>query len=79
VEVEIKNVPPFLVILVRKRGFKLAINSNKKPTHTGHYLHFKYDRPHDVKKGVVCSLVCNAKVICEDQKDFKKEIPRDAN
>lgn len=73
-EVEVNNALPFLDVLVMKQGPKLTTKVYRKPTHTGRYLHFKSNHPHHVKRGVVHSLVNRAKVICQDQKDFSKEI-----
>jgi hypothetical protein len=73
-EVEVNDTLPFLDILVMKRGPKLAMNVYRKPTHTGHYLHFKSNHSHHAKRGVIHSLISRAKVICQDQKDFNKEI-----
>jgi hypothetical protein len=57
-----------------KRGPNLAMKVYRKPTHTGRYLHFKSNHPHHVKRGVAQSLVSRAKVICQDRKDFNREI-----
>jgi hypothetical protein len=65
---------PFLEVSVMKKYPKLAIKVYRKPTHTGPYLHFKSNHPHHVNTGVVLSLISRAKVICQDQKDFNKEI-----
>jgi hypothetical protein len=51
----------------------LATKVYRKPTHTGRYQHFKTNHPHHVKGEVVHSLN-RAKVICQDQNDFDKEI-----
>jgi hypothetical protein len=56
-----------------KQGPKLTMKVYQKPTHTGRYLHFKSNHPH-IKKGVVHSLVNQAKVICQNQKDFNNKI-----
>jgi hypothetical protein len=72
-EVEVNNTHPFLEVLVMKRGPNLATKVYRKPTHTG-YLHFKSNHPHHLKGGVVHSFVSRAKVICQDQKDFNREI-----
>lgn len=51
-EVETNNTFPFLDVLVRKSDSNLSTNVYRKPTHTGHYLHFKSDHQH-VKRGGV--------------------------
>jgi hypothetical protein len=56
-----------LDILVTKSGPKLARKVYWKPTHTGHYLHYKSNHPHHAKRGVVHSS------ISQDQKDFNNE------
>jgi hypothetical protein len=73
-EVEVNNTLPFLDILVMKKGPNLATKVYRKPTHIGRYLHFKSNHPHHVKRGITQSLVSGAKVICQDRKDFKREI-----
>jgi hypothetical protein len=73
-EVEANDTFPFLDILVMKREPKLATKVHWKPAHTGDYLHFKSKHPCHVKRGVVHILIIRAKVICQDQKDFSKEI-----
>jgi hypothetical protein len=50
----------FLDVLVMRRGPKLATKVYWKPTHAGHYF--------------IHSLISRAKVICQDHKDFDKEI-----
>jgi hypothetical protein len=56
-EVEANVTLPFLDILVMNRGPKLGIKLYRKPTHTGHYLHFKYNHTLYIKRGVVHNLV----------------------
>jgi hypothetical protein len=73
-EVEVIDILTFLDILVMKNGPELAMKMYWKPTHAGDYLHFKSNHPHHMKRGVVHSLINRAKVICQDQKDFNKEI-----
>jgi hypothetical protein len=73
-EVEIYNTLPSLDVLAMKRAPNLAMKVYRKPTHTGRHLHFKSDHPHHVKRGVSQSLVSRAKVICQNRKDFNKEI-----
>jgi hypothetical protein len=60
---------PFLDVLVIKTGPNLATKVYRKPTHTGRYLHFKSNHPLHIKRGVARGLV-----ICQDQKDFNREI-----
>jgi hypothetical protein len=61
-------------IMVMKWSPKLATKVCQKPTHTVHYLHFKSNHPHHVIREVVHSSISRAKVTCQDQKDFSKEI-----
>jgi hypothetical protein len=56
------------------RGHKLAMKLYRKHVYTGRYLHFKSSDSYRVKKEVVRSLINRANVICQDQKDFNKEI-----
>jgi hypothetical protein len=46
----------------------------RKPTNADRYLYFKPIHSHRLKRGVVHSLVSRAKIICQDQNDFNKEI-----
>jgi hypothetical protein len=69
-EVETNNNLPFLDVLVTN----LSTRVYRKPTHTGRYLHFKSDHPQYVKRGVVRSLIDRVKVICQNQKDFNREV-----
>lgn len=64
----------FLDILVTKRGFILSTKLYTTPTHTGRYLYFKSDHLKNVKRGNVYSLFNTAKIICQERKDFEKEI-----
>jgi hypothetical protein len=75
-EVEVNNTLPFSGALVMKRGPKLATQVYRKPTDIGRYLHFMFNHPHHVKRGIVHSFISIAKVIlvCQDHKDFKREI-----
>jgi hypothetical protein len=68
-EVEVNDTLPFLDVLVMRRGPKLDMKVYWKPTHTGVYLHFKSTDPYHMKRGVVHSLISQAKVICQGQKD----------
>jgi hypothetical protein len=73
-EVEANNTLPFLYILVKKWGLNPTMKVYWKPNHTGHYLPFKSNHPHHVKRRIVHSLVFQAKVIYQDQKDFNNKI-----
>jgi uncharacterized protein (UPF0335 family) len=73
-EVETNSNLSFLDVLVTRRVLNLSTRVYRKPTHTGQYLHFKSDHPQHVKRGVVRSLIDRAKVICQNQKDFNKEV-----
>jgi hypothetical protein len=64
IEVKANDTLPFLDVLVMKRGPKLGTKLYREPTHTGRYLHFKSNHPHHVKRGVVYSLISQAKFIC---------------
>jgi hypothetical protein len=72
-DTEINNVPPFLDVLVMKRGPKLTTNVYRIAAHMGRYLHFKSNHPHHMKRGVIRVLISRAKVIRQAQKDFDKE------
>jgi hypothetical protein len=74
VKVEANDALPFLYAFIMKRDPKLATEVYRKPTYTSRYLHFKSNRPHHVKREVIHSSIRRAKVICQDQKDFNKEI-----
>jgi uncharacterized protein (UPF0335 family) len=63
-----------LDVLVTRQGLNLSTRVYRKPTHTGRYLHFKSDHPQHVKRGVVRSLIDRAEVICQNQKDFNREV-----
>jgi hypothetical protein len=63
-----------LDVSVLKRGPKLATKIYRKPTHAGHYLHFKFNHPLRVKMGIIPSLISRTEVIRQDQKDFNNEI-----
>jgi hypothetical protein len=65
---------PYLDVLVTKKGTMPAIHVYRKPTHTGHYLHFDSDHPPHIKSGVVCSLICRASTICQELKEFLSEV-----
>jgi hypothetical protein len=73
-EVEANDTLPFLDVLVRKRGPRLATKVYRKPNHTCRYLHLKSYNPRQVKRRVIHSLSSRAKVICQDQKNFSNEI-----
>jgi hypothetical protein len=73
-EVEANDILLFLDVLLMKRGLKLAMEVYLKPTHTGRYWHFKSNHPHHVKSGRVHGLISQAKVICQDHKDFNNKI-----
>jgi hypothetical protein len=73
-EVKANDTLPFLEVLIMKRDPKLATEVYRKPTHTGRYLHFKINHPHHVKSGVVHSLISQAEVVWQDQKDFSNKI-----
>jgi hypothetical protein len=73
-EVEANDTLPFLDVAVMKKGPKLAMKLYRKPTHTCRYLQFKSNHPCHVKRGVVHSFISRAKVICQDQNYFNKEI-----
>jgi hypothetical protein len=74
VEVKINDTLPYLDVLVMKKGHKLATEVYRNSIHTGRYLHFNSNYQHHVKRGDVYSLINRAKVMCQDHKDFKKEI-----
>jgi hypothetical protein len=73
-EVEGNNALPFLDILIMRKGPTLAMKVCQELTHGGCYQHFKSNHSHHIKKGVVHGLISQPKVICQDQKDFDKEI-----
>jgi hypothetical protein len=57
IKVEANDTLAFLDALVIKRGPKLATKVFQQSTHTGCFLHFKFNHPHYVKRGVVHSLI----------------------
>jgi hypothetical protein len=72
-EVEANDTLPILDVLVMKRGPKLTTKVYRKHTHTGCYLHFKFNHLHHLKESR-SYLVKQAKVICQNQNDFNDEI-----
>jgi hypothetical protein len=73
-EVKVNYALPSLEILVTKKGPKLTTKLCQKPTHTGVYLYFKSKHQHHVKRWVIHNLTNTSGVICQDQKNFNKEI-----
>jgi hypothetical protein len=73
-EVKVNDNFLFLEILIMERGPKLATKVYRKPTHAFSYLHFKCKHPRHVKRGVVHASISSPKVICQDYKNFNREI-----
>jgi hypothetical protein len=67
------NILPFLDILVMKRGPKLATKCTENLLMQV-AIYFMPNYTHNVKGGVVHSLINRAKVVCQNQKDFGNEI-----
>ncbi|GJQ76462.1 hypothetical protein Trydic_g2175 [Trypoxylus dichotomus] len=58
-ELEVNNRIPFLEALVHKQSEgTLRTTLYKKPTHTGQYLHFESNHPHNVKRQTMSLNVC---------------------
>jgi hypothetical protein len=49
-EIEANDILPFLDVLVMKTGPKLTMKMYRKHIHTGRYLHFKSNYPHQYKR-----------------------------
>lgn len=62
-EIETDTANPLLDVLVIREGTTMNTKIYRKPTHTGHYLHFQSNRPPHVKRGIVQSLYHRANVI----------------
>jgi hypothetical protein len=60
-EVEANDTLSVLEHFCHEEGSKTGQVSVPKTTHTGHYLHFKPNHPHHVKRGVDHSLISRAK------------------
>jgi hypothetical protein len=52
-ETESESVIPFLDVLVIGKGMTMATKVTRKPKHTGQYLHFKFNSPPHVKRGLI--------------------------
>lgn len=74
-ELEAGNKIPFLDVLVHKNeDGTLKTKVYRKPTHTGQYLHFDSNHPHNVKVGVARSLYDRARSVCSDERDLEEEL-----
>lgn len=71
-EEETKNGLPFLDVLVQKKNEKLSTSLYSKPTHTGQYLNFKSCHSHQIKKGIVTTMMKRINSICSNE-ESKKE------
>jgi hypothetical protein len=67
------SVITFLVMMVIRKGSILDTKVYRKPTHTGHYLHFQLNRPLHVMKGDVQSLYHRATIVCQEKQDRSDE------
>jgi hypothetical protein len=67
------NLLPFLDVLVYRKGTALLTKVYRKPTHTGHFLHFNSNPPRHIK-GVVHSLISRATAICKEKQGYSKEV-----
>jgi hypothetical protein len=63
-----------LVSIYKTTARKLAMKLCRKPTHTSRCLHFKFDNPRHLERGIVHSSIRRAKVIGQDRKGFYKGI-----
>ncbi|GJQ78407.1 hypothetical protein Trydic_g22231 [Trypoxylus dichotomus] len=73
-ELEVDNKIPFLDISVHKQSDgTLRTTVYKKPIHTGQYLDFEFNHPHNVKLGVAQCLYNRAREVCSDDRDRDEE------
>jgi hypothetical protein len=72
-ETESDGTIPFLYVATKKRT---GVNHHglKKPTHTGHYLHFDSNHPPNVKRGTVHSPQSTASAIRQKKQGLFREI-----
>jgi hypothetical protein len=63
----------FDVLVINKSGF-LHTTADRKPTHTGRYLHFDSNHLFHVKMGVIQSLVNTANLLWQNEQDSKTEM-----
>jgi hypothetical protein len=67
-EAEIASAILFLDVMVIKIGCTVDTEVYRKPTHTGHYLHFQLNHLPHVKRGVIQSLYHRSTTICKSPK-----------
>ncbi|GJQ83867.1 hypothetical protein Trydic_g6745 [Trypoxylus dichotomus] len=73
-EFEVDNRIPFLDVLVHKQSDgTLWTTVYKKPTHTGQYLYFESNLPHNVKLRAAECLYNRTREVCPDDGDREEE------
>jgi hypothetical protein len=64
---------PFLDVEMKRTGAKLEFSVYRKPSHTGGYLPYDSEHPHNQKMGVVRSLVRRIHTHCSSDKSKETE------
>jgi hypothetical protein len=65
-EAEMNGSLPFLDVSVMKKSGFLHTTVYRTPTHTSCYLHFDFNHPLHVKRGVIQSLINRANLLCQN-------------
>jgi len=66
-EIDTDSETPFLDVLIIRKVSTLVTKVYRKPTHTGRYLHFQWNHPSRVKRGVEQNLYHRGTTICQEQ------------
>ena len=72
-EVEKNNSLPFLDVLAIRYNGRIDTSVNRKPTHTGQYIHNTSNHPEHTKKGIIRTLQSRAQAICSNEDYLRVE------
>ena len=73
-EVEAEGKLAFLDVLVTRIEGAFCTSMYRKPTFSGLYTHYKSCMPYTYKKGLICTLLHRAHVLCGNWNSWHKEV-----